>query len=134
MANHQYNGDRGARSIPPTERIEYVNAHWLLENETDGTYGDFGAKIGKSRQEIGRLLRAEPQFGISSQMARKIEKGFGKPSNWLSQDHGHPQPRTAYQQAKKKSIKDLLSGYSNDVTLSRFTDNAILKWGGIKSC
>lgn len=94
MTKHEYKGGRGARSIPPTERMEYRNALWLLENETDGTYGDFGKRIGKSRQEIGRLLRRDPQFGISRQMAMRIEEGFGKPRGWLSKDHGFPPPRS----------------------------------------
>ena len=79
--------------VPAAERIEYRNAIWLLENETDGTYASFGERIGRSRQEVNRFLRPDPTYGISRRMAMRIEKGFNKPDGWLSQDHGFPAPR-----------------------------------------
>lgn len=122
------------KDIPPNERIEYVNAVWLLENEADGTYASFGERIGRSRQEVNRFLRPDPTYGISRRMAMRIEGGFNKPQGWLSQDHGYPQPRENNQERAGNERNHGLTGYSNDVFLSRFDTNAILKWGVSKTC
>lgn len=105
---------------PATERMEYRNAVWLLENETEGSYADFGKKIGKSRQEVNRILRKDPAYGISRQMSMRIERAFEKPSGWLSRDHGFPAPRQdgaeeAHEPRTVYTQQDLgeLIGYSN---------------------
>lgn len=113
------------RDIPPNKRIEYINAIWLLENETKGTYTDFGENIGRSRQEIQRFLKPSPSYGISRRMALRIEAGFNKPSGWLSQDHGYPIPRQ--QQTKPQKKIDNSLGYSNAKTLSQFNDHVEAK-------
>jgi len=125
--------DSKNKLIPATERIEYVNAIWLLENEANSQYSQFAEKIGKSRQEVNRFLRPDPTYGISRQMANRIEKGFNRPNGWLSQEHGHPEPRAAYQREKTQTPSNKLAGYSNDAFLSRFDSNAIRKWGVSKA-
>lgn len=112
------------KDIPPSERIEYVNAVWLLENEADGTYASFGERIGRSRQEVNRFLRPDPTYGISRRMAMRIEGGFNKPEGWLSKDHGHPAPRQSKALPKQT---DSLFGYSNSKVLSQLDEHTEYK-------
>lgn len=65
--------------------VRLANARRLVEEA--GNAQRFGEKIGSSKSRTSQIIGKNPIRAIGDDAAEQIEQAFGRPENWLDQDH-----------------------------------------------
>lgn len=75
------------------EMTRLANARRLCVHEAGNSMAEWGRRVGATnRQQANNWIGKNPAKAISSETARRIEAGFGRPVGWLDQEHGEGAP------------------------------------------
>lgn len=65
--------------------IRLANARTLAEEA--GNALRFGEKLEMSKSQVSQIIGRSPVRQIGDELAERIEQTFGRPADWLDQDH-----------------------------------------------